>query len=262
MAVWLWTMGAVVFVSLLSLLGIITLTLRQDLLQQALLVLVALSAGALFGDAFLHLLPEQAKSLGFTVESGFLVLLGVVVFFAIERYMHWHHCHSSLHLCDDPHDKAKEHADHITVKPLGWTVLAGDSLHNFVDGAVIAASFLVSNFLGLTTTLAVVFHEIPQEIAHFGVLLHSGFTARQGLFFNFLSALTAVLGGVITLVVGGALTSLTAGMIPFTIGGFVYVAAADLIPELKHEDNTGRSLLHFGAFLGGIGIMAALLLVA
>ncbi|MDD5177822.1 MAG: ZIP family metal transporter [Candidatus Nanoarchaeia archaeon] len=218
-------------VSLISLIGVITLGLKHNVLEKILLILVALSAGALMGGAFLHLIPEAIAT---GTKNVFLfVLIGFVLFFLIEKILHWRHCH-------------KENCNIHTFAHMSWV---GDSIHNFIDGLIIAGSFMVNTPLGITTTIAVIFHEIPQEIGDFGVLIYAGVKKSKALLLNFVSALAAVLGGLI----GYFLPSnLSLFLIPFAAGGFIYISASDLVPELRKELSFRKSLLVFGFFILGI----------
>jgi zinc and cadmium transporter len=226
-------------VSLISLVGILTLALNDKLLQKLVFSLIGFSAGALLGGAFLHLLPEALKETNSTTVFYYLIL-GIVLFFLLERYVHWRHCHEEN--CD--------------VHAFTYLNIVGDGLHNFIDGMVIAASFLVSRKLGVVTTMAIILHEIPQELGDFAVLIFGGFTKRKALVYNFLIALTAMLGAVAGYFIIDFAKGFSNFIMPFTAGGFIYIAASDLIPQLHKETNLRRSSLAFVAFLLGIIFMA------
>ena len=241
---WLYTILSVVGVSLLSFVGVFTLSINIKKLRKALLYLISFSAGALLGGAFLHLLPESMEVCGTARQIAVWILIGMVLFFVLEKVLKWRHCHEPT--CDEhPHS-------------LGVMNLVGDGFHNFIDGMIIAVSYMVSIPLGIATTVAVVLHEIPQEIGDFGILIYAGYSRRKALFYNFLSALTAVLGAIITLIVGNSIESLTSYLVPLTIGGFIYIATADLIPELHKDVRLKNSILQLLSFLLGIGLMALL----
>jgi len=225
-------------ISLLAFSGMLVLALREKLLNKILLVLVALSAGALMGGAFLHLIPEGAEKMEIFQVSLF-VLLGFVLFFLIEKIMHWRHCH-----------KGK-----CTIHTFGYMNLFGDAIHNFIDGLIIAASFITSIPLGLATSLAVAIHEIPQEIGDFGVLIYSGFKKFRALFLNFTVALTVVFGGIAGFFLSKSISGLVSFLLPFAAGGFIYIAATDLIPEIRKEKSLRKSLLYFSIFILGLLIM-------
>lgn len=251
--VWSYTLLSVIIVSAISFVGVLVLALKKDYIEKILILLVSLAAGVMLGDAFFHLLPEAAKS-GFKLETSFLLLLGITTFFILEKFVQWKHCHHTHH--------TKE--SHKRPYPFAVMNLIGDGLHNFIDGILIAGSYLVSIPLGIATTLAVVLHEIPQEIGDFGVLLHGGFKKAGALLFNFLTGLTAVLGALITLVLGRDFISLPEYLIPFTAGGFIYIAASDLIPQIHDHNNTNKakvrqSILELLVFMLGIFAMYALL---
>ena len=202
-------------------------------------VLVSFATGTLLGDAFLHLLPETIERIGFSLEVSLAVLTGILLFFVLEKFISWRHCHVPTSK-DHPHS-------------LGWMNLMGDGFHNFIDGMIIAGSFLVSPALGLSTTFAVLLHEIPQEIGDFGILIYSGFSRTKAIVFNFISALAALLGAILVLSWGQS--QLTILIVPFTAGGFIYLAGSDLIPELHKETEIKKSLLQFAGLLAGIGLM-------
>ncbi len=258
-SVWIWTLGSVVIVSLISLIGIAALAMRRSLLHRILLLLVSFSAGALLGDAFIHLLGEHIEEFGFEPSAALLVILGMIIFFVLEKFVHWHHCHSlEYHHADEAH---KGHHARPHIAAFGITNLVGDGLHNFIDGLVIAASYLVSVPVGIATTIAVVLHEIPQEIGDFGVLIHAGLDRFKALLLNFATALTAVLGAILGLILAGSFEAFTKLVIPVTAGSFIYIATADLIPELHKEVDAKKSFLQLLGVLAGIGMMLALLLL-
>ncbi len=225
-------------ISSVSLIGIFTLALKKEFLEKILLFLVSLSAGTLMGGAFFHLMPEAAEKLEIT-NLLYVVLFSFIIFYFIEEIFHWRHCHDA---------KCKVHT-------FGYLNLIGDSVHNFIDGLIIAATFLIDIRLGVTTSLAIVFHEIPQEIGDFGVLLYAGIKKSRALFFNFLVALTAIMGGIMGYFLSFSLENFTAYLLPFAAGGFLYIATSDLIPEIRKETNLKKSLLSFTFFLIGIAIM-------
>ncbi len=243
--IWLYSIISVVIVSLISLIGIVTLGIKDKKLNKVLIYLVSLSAGALFGGAFLHLLPEVITGTGFTTEVGFLILGGIILFFILEKIVHWHHCHQPLE---------GKHVHSFAIMNL-----IGDGFHNLLDGLIIGASYIVSIPTGIATTLAVVLHEIPQEIGDFGVLLHGGFSKLKAIMWNLVSALTAVIGVLISLIVSNYIEGIHLFLVPIAIGGFIYIAGADLIPEMHKHYEIKNSIFQLIAFILGILIMAALL---
>ncbi|MBL7206424.1 MAG: ZIP family metal transporter [Candidatus Aenigmarchaeota archaeon] len=238
--VWLYSIFSVIIISLIAFIGIFTIFLRMEQLRKTLLYMVSLSVGALFGGAFIHLLPEAAEA-GFTIEVSLYVLSGIVVFFITEKLIHWRHCH--VPTCEEhPH-------------PFAYMNLVGDGVHNFIDGLIIAASYLAGLPVGIATTIAVILHEIPQEIGDFGVLIHGGFSRKKALCMNFLTALVALAGVVIALIVGGFVEGLSTFLLPFAAGGFIYIAGSDLIPELHKRTCESKSYLQLAAIVIGMFLM-------
>ncbi|MDA1196753.1 MAG: ZIP family metal transporter [Nanoarchaeota archaeon] len=239
------TLISVIIVSLISLVGLLSIIVSGKNLKKLLVFFISFSAGSLFGGAFLHLLPEAAQALGFTLQLSSAVLTGIVFFYVLENFIHWRHCHiPTTH--DHPH-------------PVGTMSLVGDGLHNLIDGMVIAAAYLISIPAGIATTVAVAIHEIPQEIGDFGVLIHAGYSKGKALFLNFCSALLAIVGALMVLAVGAKSQLFANLLVPFTAGGFIYIAGADLIPELRKEVYPMSKLItQFVFFLAGIAIMLLL----
>ena len=225
--VWIYTLISVSIVSLLSLVGVFTLSLDRDKLYRYLIYFVSLSAGTLMGDAFLHLIPDAYRG-NSSIWPSLYILAGIFLFFILEKGLHWRHCHEEP--CEDhPH-------------PFSYIILVGDSLHNFIDGMIIAASFIVSIPLGIATATAVIFHEIPHEIGNFASLLYGGLSVKKALLYNFLSALVAMLGAVFVLAINTDVNP-TNFLIPFAAGGFIYVAGTDLIPELHKHNGTKKGII-------------------
>jgi len=235
-----WILASTFLVSLISLVGIFTLAIKDNLLHKILFCLIGFSAGALIGSAFLHILPECLEN-NKSITVFYYLILGIVLFFLMERYLHWRHCHEE--------GSCKTHA-------FTYLNLVGDGFHNFIDGMVIAASFMVSLKLGLVTTLAIILHEIPQELGDFAVLIYGGFTKKKALLFNFASALMAMIGAVAGYFITDLTKNFSSFILPLTAGGFIYIATSDLIPELHKENDLKRSTAAFFAFLLGIALMA------
>jgi zinc and cadmium transporter len=245
--VWLYALISVFIVSFISLIGVLTIGIQIAKVRSFLILLVSLSAGALFGDVFLHLLPELVEGGTFSLTASFYILAGVVIFFFLEKVIHWQHCHG--HASDEDH-----------VHAFAYTNLIGDGMHNFFDGIIIAGSYIISLPVGIATTIAVSLHEIPQEIGDFGILVHAGFSTKKALIVNFLSALMAVIGALVVLIFGVGIDGIEFVLVPLTIGGFLYIAGSDLIPELhKHSHSLRKSFYQLIAFIAGILIMASLL---
>ncbi len=252
-----YTLVSVLIVSLLSLVGAVTLFFGRQKVEKFLIYLVGFSAGALLGDAFLHLIPESVESAGgFVPIISLYILIGIFFAFIVEKILHWGHTHHFHHI-EDRKDKQKRKGKEKST--LGYMNLFGDAMHNFVDGIVIGASYLVSVPLGFATTLAVVFHEIPQELGDFGVLLHSGFNRKKALLFNFFSACLAIAGGIIAIWLSSRIEGLLLFLIPFTAGNFIYIASSNLIPELQKEPRLGRSVAQLVSMVAGIVVMIVLL---
>jgi len=235
------TLLSVFIVSLISLIGILFIFLKRNTLDNLLIFFVSLSVGSLLGGAFLHLIPEAFGEAGFTMKVSFLILAGIVIFFIIENFIHWRHCHIPT---------SKEHP-HL----LGTMNLIGDGIHNLIDGLIIAAAYFVNLPLGIATTLAVIVHEIPQEIGDFGVLLYAGFSKRKALFFNFLSALMAMIGAIIGILFSENYQAFVSIIIPLAAGGFLYIAGSDLIPEIHKNQEKGFPFKNLIGILLGILIM-------
>ena len=209
--------------------------------------MVSLAVGGVFGDAFIHLLPESFERLGSKEQASILVLAGIFAFFVLEKFLLWRH----------QHVLGSDHGVH----PVGYMNLLADGAHNFIDGVIIGASYAINLHVGLATTLAVVFHEIPHELGNFFVLLYAGFSKGKALFFNFLSALFAVLGTIISLLIGSSIADFSGVMLPLAAGGFIYIAGSDLVPELNKEATLSKSLVQLLAIGLGVGLMFLLTLL-
>jgi zinc and cadmium transporter len=244
---WLYALGSVILVSLISLIGVITIPISEKKLKSLVFVLVSLATGALFGDAFIHLLPQAFRDSTSRVGPSAYVLLGIFTFFILEKFLRWRHEHV-LQYANSLHH-------------LGIMNLVADGLHNMIDGMLIGASYLVGVKIGVATTLAVVLHEVPQEIGDFGILLHAGYSRRRALLYNYLSASVAVLGTIFALTIGSGAKSFSSFMLPLTAGGFIYIAGSDLMPELHKENAIAKSLVQLVALSAGVGLMLLLLLV-
>ena len=240
--VWFQALLASFITSLVSLVGIFFLSFLIEKLKKIIMFLVSLSAGALLGGAFFHLLPEALEISGSKTWS--YVLVGILIFFILEKIIHWRHCHEPS--CDEhPHS-------------LGVMNIIGDGLHNLIDGAVIAGAFLIDTNLGILTTIAVISHEVPQEIGDFGVLIYAGYSVKRALFFNFLSALGSVLGALIVLILNQKVDGLMTVLLPLTAGGFIYIASSDLIPELRKEIKISESLKQLLGIIIGLSLILVL----
>lgn len=235
---------SVTAVSCMSLIGAITLGIQRKKLERYILLLVAFAAGTLIGGAFLHLLPESFEALD-PASVSYLMLTSFAIFFLLERIVHWHHCHT----------------DNCEVHSFGAMSLLGDGLHNFLDGLAIAAAYTVSFEVGIATTLAVIMHEIPQELSDFMVLLKAGYTVKSALLWNFVSAAIAILGGLVGYFLTGYSSQFAMYLLPLAAGGFLYVGATDLLPELQKDTTAKASLKHIVPFLAGLAFMYVMLFV-
>jgi zinc and cadmium transporter len=253
-----YAVGSVLLVSLVSLVGVFTLSLGQARLERVIFLLVSFAVGAMLAGALLHLIPRAYDRLGDGPLTGGLVLAGVLGFFVLEKFLHWRHQHG------DPEALvgATGHAHHGRPhhghpEPFAAMNLVGDAAHNLIDGMIVAAAYLVSVPAGVVTTLAVMLHEIPQEIGDFGVLVYGGYSPRRALLYNFLSGLTAVLGAVLALVVGTRVEGFADWLLPVTAGAFLYVAGSDLIPELnrRHSQSAAKSVWQLVMMVLGAGVM-------
>jgi len=243
--IWFYTLISVFIVSLISFVGAFTLTISSEKLKSWLLYLVSFAAGALLGDVFLHIFPEISKA-GFGAKTGTYLLLGIFIFFALERFIWWHHCHS-------------EHKEEI--HSVVYLTQASDTLHNFIDGIIIATGYFISLPVGIATTLAVVFHEIPQEIGNFAVLVHGGWSVRKALFYNFLSALAAVAGALVVLFFLQHLQEIPIWLVTLAASSFIYIAMSDLIPLIQKETVQKKSIWLMLWFMLGSAAMGLLLLL-
>lgn len=238
---------AILLVSVISLVGIFFLSFSNTFLKKITIFLVSFSAGTLLGSSFFHLLPEALHDFSGAGDSLFIwisVVCGLLIFFVLEKIIHWRHCH--VPTCPEhPHQ-------------LGKMNLIGDLFHNFFDGVIIASAFLINTPLGVATLIAVIAHEVPQEIADFGVLIYAGYTKKKALLMNFVTALSAFLGAFLVVIFGSSIESLSAYIIPFTAGGFIYIATADLLPELRKENSFKKSLFQLFSIVIGLALMIVL----
>lgn len=244
-ATWFYSLLSVFVVSLISFVGIFTFPISEKKLQNILLYFVSFSVGALLGDVFIHLLPEVIEKNGFELNISMYILLGIITSFVIEKILHWRHLQSA---------KVDKHH-----RPFAIMNLFGDAVHNFIDGLIIGASYVAGLAVGIASTIAVILHEIPQEIGDYGVLLHGGFSKNKALFFNFLTALTAVIGVIASLLLNAKTKHITTFLLPFAAGNFIYIAGSDLIPELHKEVSLKKNVLQFASLILGVLVMLLLL---
>ncbi len=243
MGILIYILLSVIGVSAISLVGVLFLIIRRNMLKFLLPMLIAFASGALLGSALLHLVPEGYEALQ-SRKAFLLVLSGIVLSFVLEKFFYWHHCHDEN--CE------------LRLKPYVWLNLLGDGMHNFIDGAIIASSYMLDFNLGVVTTLAVIFHEIPQEIGDFGILVSGGLSPIKALGINFGIATTAIGGAILGYLIGESIADFSAYLALFASGGFIYLATADLFPELHREVETKKSLLQIVSLTLGIWLMATI----
>ncbi|MFA5828764.1 MAG: ZIP family metal transporter [Candidatus Shapirobacteria bacterium] len=242
---------AVFFISLVSLSGLVFLFFSPSLVSRLSPYLVSFAVGSLLGDAFIHILPESFSGPIPSATISLLVIAGLLLNFTLEKFLRWRHCHNLD--CPEGEDS---HSHIVALNTVG------DAVHNFIDGMLIAAAFMVSRELGLATTLAVLIHEIPQEIGDYAILVHSRVPVAKALLLNFLSALISFLGVFLTFFLGTNIDNFAAYLLPVTAGAFIYLAASDLIPELhRHSPKISASLIQLFSIIVGVGLMFLLLFV-
>ncbi len=239
MSPFLLSLIATLIISLISLFGIFFIFLKPKLLNRLTLFFVSFAIGALLGDSFIHLIPQSFEFFKSSTTTSLFILGGILLFFILEKFLLWHHCHEA---------NCQQSTKHVATLNL-----IGDSIHNFIDGVLIAASFQISLLVGFSTSLAVILHEIPQEIGDFGILIHHQISVKKALVYNFLTALFSIIGVLFVFIFN---TSFSFLLIPITAGGFIYLAATDLIPELhRHDTKVKTSLIQLICILFGIGLM-------
>lgn len=231
-----WILGSGLLMSGIALIGSVTFLLKQATFDRIILPLVALAAGSLIGGAFFHMLPAALSSPHLNeLRIGIWLASGFTVFFALEQFIHHHHCHRQTSDCQ---------------KPLGYLLLIGDGLHNLLGGLAVAGTFLVDIRLGIATWIAAAAHEIPQELGDFGALVYSGWSKKKALLWNFISALMFPIGALIAYAVSFHFN--TDFLIAFAAGNFIYIGASDLVPEVNKARTASKNVLHFTAFASGM----------
>ncbi|HSA83522.1 MAG TPA: ZIP family metal transporter [Patescibacteria group bacterium] len=231
-----------------SLIGGVILLSKEKFALKISHFLASFAAGTLLGTAFLSLLPEAAHEAEHSGTNIFLWTLGgIIFFFLVERFIHWFHHHDEYHESETAHKK-----DSDSIIPL---IIIGDTLHNFLDGIVIAATFMVNIPLGIATTIAIAMHEIPQEIGDFGLLLHKGLKRKTIIFINIFSAAAAFFGAIMTFMLGEVLEDYIAILLALTAGLFIYIASSDLIPEIHHEKRKNFAIIETLLLIIGIALI-------
>jgi zinc and cadmium transporter len=241
----LWILASGFLMSCIALVGALTLVLKKETLDKILMPLVAFAAGSLIGGALLHMLPAAVAQMGNNLSVYLWVIAGFLSFLALEQFLNWHHSHSA-----EPDQRA----------PLTYLILIADAIHNFIGGLSVAASFLVSIPLGISAWLAAAAHEVPQELGDFGVLVHGGWAKRRALLFNFVSALTFLVGSIVAYVASSTIDVVF--LVPLAAGNYLYIGAADLIPEIKKTNRISTNVIHFVAFTLGILLLGAIRMLA
>ncbi len=251
-SIYIYSITSVILVSLISLVGVFTLSINEKVLRKYTYLLVSLAVGALLGGAFIHLIPESFEKIQNSTIISLELIGGIILFLILEKFLHFHHHTGDV--CENTKDGKHIH-------PVGHMILIADGVHNFIDGIVIGASYLISIEAGIATTIAIVLHEIPQEISDFGVLLHAGYTKAKALLVNFLSALTAIVGTIIVLFAGSSSQEFIRWLPPIAAGSFIYIAMSDLIPEMHKNKSVKESILQIVTVLVGVGMMLLLLVL-
>jgi zinc and cadmium transporter len=241
MDTFLWIVASSLIMSAIALVGSITLVLEEATLKKILSSLVAFAAGTLLGGAFFHMMPAGLEEMEGNILPYVWFLLGFSLFFALEQFLHWHHCNKAESECK---------------QPLTYLILVGDGLHNFIGGTAVAGAFLSDIRLGIMAWLAAAAHEVPQELGDFGVLIHGGWKKGKALLFNVLSALTFLLGGLVAYAASFRLD--VSFLLPFAAGNFMYIAASDLVPEINKQYSLAANMIHFALFSAGLLLLLAI----
>jgi len=233
-----WIFAGGTAMSAIALVGSVTLLLSEAALSRILTPLVAFAAGSLLGGAFFHMLPAALREAPDDPVVFLWVTAGFGVFFALEQFLHWHHCQRAVSDCK---------------KPLTYLILLGDGLHNFLGGLGVAGVFLIDVRLGVAAWLAAAAHEVPQELGDFGVLVHGGWEKGTALLLNLISGLAFLVGG---LLAWAASARIEVGfLVPFAAGNFIYIGASDLVPEVNKHRDIAANLVHLMSFLSGIALL-------
>lgn len=243
MTEFLWILGSGILMSLFSLVGGISFCFSEATMKKMILPMVAFAAGSFMGAAFFHMIPTALENThGEFTWIALWIMTGFSLFFMIEQFLHWHHCHRADTDCND-------------TKPLTYLIILGDGLHNLLSGFFVAAAFLTNINAGIAAWLAELSHEIPQELGDFGVMVHGGWSRKKALLCNFLSSLTFPLGALITYFLHSYIHLNINFLIPFAAGSFLYIAASDLVPEINKNHSLKTNILHFLAFIAGVALL-------
>jgi len=248
--IWTYSVIAAVAVSAVSLIGAVGVVMREDFLKKIVTMLVSLAVGVLLGDVFIHLLPEALEQARSPRSVLVFVLIGMLLFFFLEKVVKWQHGHA-----------VGAEISAIGPRSCAQMCLIGDAFHNFIDGTILASSFLVSPAVGMATTIAIIAHEIPQEISDVGILLYGGYAIRRAVWLNFLCSLSVVAGAAVTLVLSSSVSGIALYMLPIAAGGFIYIAASDLIPQLQQHFPVRLELAQAAMVTVGVLLMAAVIVL-
>ncbi len=245
-----YAIGSAILISLISILVAIPLLIKKKISKHTLLFLLSISVGAILSTVFFNFIPEIIEH-EYTLTSAIYILIGFILMFIIEKFIHWKHT-----------NKCSENCGHAHAYSLAPINIIGDGVHNFIDGLVIAGAYATNITLGIATTISIIFHEVPQEIADFGVLLYSGWSKKKAIIFNLLSALTAIVGTIIGLILAHETHHFTVFMLPLAAGNFLYIAASNLLPQLHRHCKAKDTFYHLLAIAIGIAIILAVTILA
>ncbi|MFW9915241.1 MAG: ZIP family metal transporter [Candidatus Thorarchaeota archaeon] len=255
--------GAILVVSLVSLVGLFTLSMKTTTVHRLIFIMVAFGAGAILGAALFGIIPEIIDEANHNAEDGnghaaetedlrrllfALIAFGFIAFYGLERFLYWYHGH---HSCEEVEKGCEDAGRHTQIENYAYLNLVGDGIHNMMDGAFIIVAFGLDLSIGLAATLAVLAHELPQEIGDFGILLHAGMSRSQALVANFMSGLTALIGGFLALWLVG-IADFDLYILAFAAGGLIYLGAAELVPEMQKEQNNRKALIQLVMFAIGM----------
>ncbi len=237
-------------ISLLSLIGMFALSLHEDTLHRIIRLLVSFSAGTIFGASIFDLLPEAIEHVSESIVFVY-VATGFIFFMIFERFIYWYHGHG--------HDAEVEASmEEAPTKGFAYLNLVGDFVHNFIDGMIIAASFFVNFQVGIASSIAVAFHELPQEMGDFGILVYAGFKPRLSLIYNYAAAFAVVIGAIFASLFLETVEPLSGLLISFSAGAFFYLSASELVPEMSKEKNNLKAVVQVFIFILGVILIYSL----
>ena len=263
------------FIGCLILVGLVMISIREKTLDKILFILVAFATGTILASALFDLIPESIHHLEELNSGGagiaenlvfMFIIFGFVIFFVIERFIYWFHGHAhekeNMLVCYIGKGEGEDHSlsQKSGVKSFALLNLIGDGLHNYLDGIIIMVAFLSGTRNGIIITLAVLFHEFPQEIGDFGILLYGGFSKKKALFFNFVSGMIALLGGLTAFFLSDAVEIFNLFFLAFSGGGFLYIASTELMPELIKEKDLKKSIVQALIFICGIILIISIVI--